>query len=188
MKKFVFVVTFLSLFAIFTSQSFAVPVELSYQGYLTDKENVAIDGLTSMFLRLYVEGDPKPVWEEEQVVQLNNGIYSVVLGADTEGNPIEPGIFDKQVFLGIDVKGDGEMTPRLKLTSASYSIKAEDSNTAISASTAVTANTANTATTATTATSATTANSANFALDSDTVDGRMPVPLPPGSIATTVQT
>ena len=62
------------------------------------------------------------LWHETHMsVMLTNGIYNVILG---QIEPLDPGDFDGDLYLGVTVSGDSEMTPRQKLTSTSFAMKA----------------------------------------------------------------
>ncbi|UCG78088.1 MAG: hypothetical protein JSV21_11095 [Nitrospirota bacterium] len=123
-KKLVLIILLFSL-VIITSLSFALPIEINYQGYLTDQSGVPVDGAVTMTFRLY--DDPLAgalQWDSTPVsVDVSGGVYSVVLG-ETPQPAIIPAIFANQLWLSIEVETDGEMAPRQKLTATSYSIQA----------------------------------------------------------------
>jgi hypothetical protein len=75
-----------------------------------------------MTFRLYDDdGDAvgEAVWSETQSVPVNDGLFNVDLGA-TE--PITTALFVQKLWLGVEVEGDGEMTPRQELTGAPYAM------------------------------------------------------------------
>jgi len=112
-----------------------VPSMINYQGFLTGNEGslVTQDGV-SMVFSLY-EDDERyegevPIWQETQSVDVNSGLFDVMLGAS---NPLESGDLEGTRFLGISVNGDPEMTPRQQLLSVAYAFWAERANIAESA-------------------------------------------------------
>jgi len=114
-----FLISFLVLFAPFVAAE--IPRTISYQGILTDAEgNVVPDGNYSLGFRLYdtdVQGDA--LWFEEHAsVVVEKGLFNVILGS------IEPLnlAFDSPYWLGIQVANEAELTPRIQLTAAPYSL------------------------------------------------------------------
>jgi hypothetical protein len=100
-----------------------VPQEINYQGYLTDSGgNPVPDGDYVVSFAIYnlITGGI-PLWSEAQTVTVANGIYNVILGQ----NPFPPDLFDGDLYLGITVEADTEMTPRQKITSTAFAMKAE---------------------------------------------------------------
>ncbi len=123
-KQFRFSIFLVLYFLIFTYgiSNAQVPGQMNYQGYLTDLvSGDPLDGDYAMTLTLYNEGD-KAIWSETYPsVPVGNGIYNVILG---QINALTPDLFENDVFLGVAVGTDDEMTPKLKLTSTPYAIKA----------------------------------------------------------------
>ncbi len=97
--------------------------DMSYQGQLTDSSgNPVANGNYQITFRLYEdEGDTvaQAIWSETQTVQVADGLFNATIGAV---NPIEPGLFAQELWLGVEVAGDGEMTPRQKLSGAPYAM------------------------------------------------------------------
>lgn len=100
----------------------AVPHLLNYQGRLTDKDGKPVaDGTYSVTFRLWdAETAGNMLWEETQSVTLQKSIFAVLLGSVTNLGLA----FDKPYFLEIKF-GTEVMTPRQRITSAGYAIKAE---------------------------------------------------------------
>ncbi|MBK8391500.1 MAG: hypothetical protein IPL23_20370 [Saprospiraceae bacterium] len=97
---------------------------LSIQGILKKSNGVALDdGVYKLTFRIYPAGSPPStsgaLWTEEiPDVDLNGGIYSVILGKIT---PL--GLTFSDVYeLGVQVESSPEMSPRLELTSAPYAL------------------------------------------------------------------
>lgn len=98
-----------------------VPHLINYQGRLTDKDNKPLEGNYTITFRIYdAESGGNMLWDEMQTVQIQKGIFNILLGSVANlGIP-----FDKAYFLEIKV-GDEVMTPRQRITSAAYSLRAE---------------------------------------------------------------
>jgi hypothetical protein len=107
-----------------------VPQTISYQGSLTDSAGVPVSGAFTVTFTLYdaaVGGTT--LWTETQAsVPVANGAFGVVFGADG-GNPLDAAVFAGQVYLGVSVGGDAEMTPRQALTAVGYAIQAKNAET-----------------------------------------------------------
>ncbi|HED17815.1 MAG TPA: hypothetical protein ENI64_13505 [Gammaproteobacteria bacterium] len=117
------IVTLLCLFTL-PAQA-AIPDDLDYQGYLTDSGGSPVNSSVSVTFLLYNVGSGGiALWGDTQPVAVNNGLFTVKLGRP--GNPFPLGLFDAPLWLGIDVAGDGEMSPRIALSSAAFAHKADD--------------------------------------------------------------
>jgi hypothetical protein len=106
---------------------------ISYQGVLTDSSGTPLDGQYQMRFKIYnhaTTGDP--LWTEEWYspkVTVTGGLFNVLLGSS---QPIdlsaEEQPFDAQYWLGVEVYKDGSgyeiLTPRHKLASAAYALRA----------------------------------------------------------------
>ena len=107
----------------------AVPHLINYQGRLTDSGGTPLNGSYSLTFRIYdAESAGNLLWQEiHPGVTIQKGIFSILFGSVT--NLDLP--FDKPYFLEIVVSGE-VMSPRQRITSAGYAIraeKAEDANT-----------------------------------------------------------
>ncbi len=87
---------------------------ISYQGHLTDADGEPIDDTLPMEFRLYT--DPKggdALWTEERTgtnaVPVKKGLFKVMLGSV---EPLSMEVVSQELWLGISVDGDSEMTPR----------------------------------------------------------------------------
>ena len=117
------VIVFLFVSLVFSAAYATVPRELNYQGVLTDTDGgVVPDGSYSLTFRIYdVETGGSALWEETQDVTVSKGTFSVVLGSVTPLNLP----FDKKYYLGVSVAGGDELTPRMPITAAAYSLSAD---------------------------------------------------------------
>ena len=100
----------------------AVARVISYQGVLLDPQNVPVPSNSyQMTFRLYKD-NAAVVWQETQNVVVADGYFSVRLGTVSGLNP---DIFSDQLFLGVQVAGDQEMTPRQPFSQVPYAFVAE---------------------------------------------------------------
>lgn len=100
----------------------AMPKTTNYQGYLTNTAGTPINGPVSMTFRLYaVVAGGAALWTETQTINVGNGIYSAILGSV---NPLEL-TYSAQLWIGIQISPDAEMTPRQPLTSVPYALRAD---------------------------------------------------------------
>ncbi len=100
----------------------AIPHVINYQGRLTDKEDNPLNGNFLVTFRFYdIQEGGTAIWEESHILSIRNGIFSALLGSI---KPLELN-FAKDLWLGIEVATDGEMTPRIKLASSGYAFNAE---------------------------------------------------------------
>jgi hypothetical protein len=99
-----------------------IPQTISYQGVLTDASGEAVpDGSYNLSFKLYdVASGGTALWSEAQPADVSKGVFNVILGSVT---PLTLG-FDKPYWLGVAVGQDPELTPRIELTAAAYSLNA----------------------------------------------------------------
>ncbi len=100
-----------------------VPTTMNYHGKLSNSGGQPLNEEVSIVFNLYTfENGGISLWtESHENLLVSNGIFDVLLGsldsfpADVFNNP--------QLYLGITVNGDGEMSPRSVLSSVPYAIK-----------------------------------------------------------------
>jgi len=111
----------------FASTAFsAVPQIISYQGTLSDSGGAPINATLNITFTFYDAATlGTALWQEVQSVDIANGVFSVQLGVDTAGNPLDPAFFEDPLFLGIAVDGDSEMAPRQELAAVGYAFRAK---------------------------------------------------------------
>lgn len=102
-----------------------IPHLIGYQGRLTDTDGAPKEGSFSITFRIYdAEAGGSLLWDETHSnVTVTNGIFDVLLGSVTTLDLA----FDAPYYLAIQVASDPEMTPRQRITSAGYAIRAETS-------------------------------------------------------------
>jgi hypothetical protein len=116
----------------------AVPETLHYQGYLTNAVGDPVhcpdlvacpDESFALTFRLYdaaVGGDP--LWVETHLnVPVVRGTFDVVLGGDL---PLDPADVVDPAWLGVEINGAGEMSPRQRLVSTAFALRAGSAETA----------------------------------------------------------
>ena len=107
------------VFVSFVADSNAIlPGYMNYQGRLTDVSgNPVADGSYDVTFNLYQHS--ASLWTETHSVTTNDGYFSVELGSN--GSPLPVWIFNlNQLWLGITVGTDSEITPRTRLTSVAH--------------------------------------------------------------------
>lgn len=123
-KRFVFILM-LTLIPACVAYS-AVPPVISYQGKLLQPSGAPVpDGTYSIQFAIYdVPTGGNSLWSETNPsVQVKGGLFSVLLGSVVN---LPANIFDNpDRWFAVKVGDDSEMTPRQKIASVVYAIKAE---------------------------------------------------------------
>jgi hypothetical protein len=107
----------------------APSLRLHYQGRLLNPANgqPRADGAYPMNFSLYTQPTGgSPLWTESKTVTVSGGIFSTLLGDTT---PLNAADFDQDLWLGITVSPDPQMTPRQPLAYVPYAIYANDADT-----------------------------------------------------------
>lgn len=115
-------ITVFALLVFFKLSVFAsVPKIITFQGVLTDADGKAVTGTKSMVFKIYTSaaGGAAISTTAHNVNIDSNGIYNVEIDVSTLD-------FNTQYWLGVNVAGDGEMTPRYKISSSGYAINASN--------------------------------------------------------------
>jgi hypothetical protein len=95
------------------------PREITYQGYLTDNNNAPVTANLQLTFTIYdALTAGTALWTDVFTVAVLNGVFSVRLGSSA-ALALD---FDAPYWLGIQVESDPELSPRVQLTSAAYSI------------------------------------------------------------------
>ena len=101
---------------------------IPYQGRLADADGNPVTDTVNMVFRLYSQASGgTPLWEEQWTgsngVQVSDGLFNVMLGSL---NPIPQAVITghDNLFLGITVGTDEEMTPRVQLGSVPFAVQA----------------------------------------------------------------
>jgi hypothetical protein len=101
-----------------------VPLLINYQARLTDAHGDPLNGPFSLDFALYDgESAEQPIWTEtydEPAPVVTNGLVSVILGSRTV---LRKEFFTQgDLYLGIRVGGDRELTPRLRIVSTPFAL------------------------------------------------------------------
>ncbi|PIS14656.1 hypothetical protein COT64_01535, partial [Candidatus Shapirobacteria bacterium CG09_land_8_20_14_0_10_39_12] len=102
---------------------------LSFQGRLTDSSNNPITSATNVVFKLYnVSSGGTALWDSGtcSITPDQDGIFSVLLGSNC-GAEIDTSVFTEnaQIWLGITIGADAEMTPRVQIATVGYALNAE---------------------------------------------------------------
>jgi len=119
-----------------------VPELINYQGELMDSAGNPLNGTVSIVFKICnQQTGGTTLWQEtHNTVQVREGIFSVLLGSVT---PFPATLFEGDPrWLGIKVGSDAEMTPRSRIASVGYAIRAEKAAEAATATYAATAGSA----------------------------------------------
>jgi hypothetical protein len=100
-----------------------VPPLLNYQGLLQTSADSLLNGPTQIVFSIYAvaEGE-SALWSESHTVEVAEGRFHVLLGSVV---PLPDGVFsDDERYLGVKVGDDPEMTPRQRIVSVAYALRA----------------------------------------------------------------
>ena len=127
-RKILFTTAIVVLLPFFMTQYIwgQVPKVINYQGVLSNSSGVIVpDGNYNLTFKLY-DGSTggTELWSETQSLQISKGIFNANLG---NVNPLNLS-FDKPYWLGITVGTGTELTPRILLTTSSYSFRAANTD------------------------------------------------------------
>jgi len=127
----VFVLSLLTAYCLLSTAQWLVaradvPQLLNYQGRLTEADGAPLVGDHTVTFRIYDAQDQgSKLWEETHQIALavdDTGIFSIVLGSLTPFATLD---FNKPLWLSLEVDGEGEMAPRLRLAAVGYAINAD---------------------------------------------------------------
>jgi hypothetical protein len=96
---------------------------MGHQGRVLDADGLPAEGPHTLDFHLYdAAEDGTMVWSEVHDVELINGYYSLVLGADELDNPLEDELLrDNELHLELTVGDDEPLSPRQALNAVPYS-------------------------------------------------------------------
>ena len=105
-----------------------IPRMISYQGVFADSlGNAKVDDNYRFAFRIF-DGNGSKLWEETKQIRTRRGLFSTMLGDATPFGATMT--FDKQYWLETQV-GDEVISPRIALSSSSYSMNSERANYAL---------------------------------------------------------
>lgn len=106
----------------------SAPGILSFQGRITDLSETPITSSSSMTFRLYnVPTSGTALWTGScSITPDQDGIFDVILGS-TCGSAIPTSVFaeNNEMYLGITVGSDSEMSPRQRIAASAYALNAD---------------------------------------------------------------
>jgi hypothetical protein len=104
--------------------STAAPSVIHHQGRLLDDAGTPMEGSVTLTFALYASAtDPTPVWAESHSgVPLQDGLFHVLLGGESS---LDPSTFTTDLWLGMRVEGESELSPRLRLGSVPHAFRAQ---------------------------------------------------------------
>ena len=127
-------------FGLVVTVSAEVPQQLHYNGYLTNAAGEAVDcpdpiqceSPVDITFRMYGSSEGGvPVWEESYLeLAVFSGSFHLVLGTI---NPVSADLLENPTWLAVKVNENAEMSPRQKITSAAYALRAGTSEQAVQA-------------------------------------------------------
>ena len=101
----------------------AVPGQVTQQGRLVDANGDGLTGSHTISFSLFSDAaGTTSVWSEQHAVEVDEGYYSVVLGADSSNLLDDTVLSLAPLYLGMTVDGGTLMQPLLEVNSAPYSI------------------------------------------------------------------
>lgn len=106
-----------------------VPRLINYQGQLTDAVGEPVDAGTDIEFRIFdVETGGTMLWNEiHNGIDVNDGVFAVILGSvDQVNNPLDLD-FNVQYYLEMVVNGE-VMDPRQQITSVGYAIRSKETD------------------------------------------------------------
>ncbi len=103
-------------------QSWAVPQLINYQGLLTRPDGSSLDTVVAMTFKLYgASSGGTALWTETQPsCTVRVGLFNALLGS---GASIPDSFHHSEIWLGITVGDNSEMTPRSRIVSVGYSYR-----------------------------------------------------------------
>jgi len=107
----------------------AIPTQIGHQGRILDADGLPAEGPHTLDFALYDASEEGAVmWSEAHDVDLVNGYYSLVLGADELDNPLDDDLLrDNDLFLELIVDDDDALSPRQALNAVPYARLADTS-------------------------------------------------------------
>jgi len=123
-SKLIIISLVLSLLILLSSLVLATPNSINIQGKITNPSDNILTGTFNFTFRIYdtYTGGNK-LYEKANLTSATDprGVYDIII-KDINIS------FDKQLYLGIELNSDGEMSPRINLTSVPYSFRANTSD------------------------------------------------------------
>lgn len=115
------------IFSLSSAAWASAPQLINYQGILTDGSGSPLSGTYSVQFTIYDALNTTVLWQETQSVTTDaSGLFNVLLGSIT---PLTEDRFEDETrFLGIKIGSDPELSPRTRLASVPYAMRAATVN------------------------------------------------------------
>ncbi|WP_428265594.1 hypothetical protein [Haliangium sp.] len=109
----------------FTGVARAQPVAVPIQGTLSDADDIPLEGQYAVRFAVYTTlTGGSPEFSETQTLNIKKGVFTAYLG---DQSALDAGLFgDQQLYLGITVDEDEEMSPRLRFGAVPYALLARE--------------------------------------------------------------
>jgi hypothetical protein len=125
--------TLVLLLTLAPTSAFATSVELPYQGRLSGADGNPFTGEHTVTVRLY-DGSDSIVFTEPFIdIVIDNGYFSIRLGADPTNFDLQHTVVGTAVSVGIEVDTDGELLPRSPLGTVPFATTALEADHALTA-------------------------------------------------------
>jgi len=127
MLKYFLVAAFVMLFS-GGAASAAFNEEINYQAKLADDTGATVpDGDYSITYKLYTAPTGgSAVFTEVATSTVTSGLFSYLIGSSTSLSSVD---FNQTLYLGVEINGDGEMTPRKRLGAVPSAFEAQNAQT-----------------------------------------------------------
>ncbi len=129
MRRLVFAIITISAAVCLCAMAGTVPRLVNYQGILTDTSGMPVTGTPNLTFTIYPDSaDSAPTyWTQTHTgVVVENGLFNVILG------PMPDSLFaGDERWIGVQMNGDSEMKPRMRLTAVPYAFRAAVADTAL---------------------------------------------------------
>lgn len=101
-----------------------IPNLIDFQGSLTDTDGNPVSGDVEIIFSLYaVPAAGAVLWQETKTITVTDGIYATSLGSTVT---LPDTVWDStQLWLGIKVGSDAEMSPRIRIVAVPYALRAK---------------------------------------------------------------
>lgn len=139
MRRFTFFILLVAALALAGGPASAVPQLLQYQGRLTDEAGEPLNEPVDVTFSIYAsdESNKPALWSQTfEALTLDNGRFNVLLGG--EETPFSDELVaaldeGEDLFLGIKVGDEPEMSPRQMIAAVAYALRAQSAESAGSA-------------------------------------------------------
>ncbi len=102
----------------------AVPTTINHQGLLLDDNGLPVERLVIVTVALYDQAEGgDALWTQERQLMLVDGYYQMELG---DQQPLGAWLGRPELYIGVSIDHENELTPRQRLLSVPYALVADD--------------------------------------------------------------